>query len=151
MFVDLILSNKETLKNISLEEANNIARNRKSNLVKVYKSDGKDVYKLYKITYKKKKIKRRKLKTIKLSTRIFENDYANKIKFIKKGIIKNNIKIIVVLKGREKENKEQNSLFLDKVAKDLESSCLVKKNVNVKTNLYSLMLTYDKKKNKQKS
>ncbi|UOQ38033.1 Translation initiation factor IF-3 [Candidatus Vidania fulgoroideae] len=151
MFIDLVLSNKEILKNISLEEANNIAKNKRSNLVKIYKNDERDVYKLYKVQYKKKKVKKKKLKTIKLSTRIFENDYINKIRFIKKSIVKNNIKVIITLRGREKGNKEQNNLFLDKIAKDLENLCSIKKNVNDKTNLYSLMLTYDKKKNKQKS
>ncbi|UOQ33108.1 Translation initiation factor IF-3 [Candidatus Vidania fulgoroideae] len=149
MFIDLIVSNKEIIRNINIEEANRIAKEKKLSLVKVSQNSERDIYKLYKVSYKKKKrSKKRKTKIIKLSVRIFENDYLNKIKFIQKSISKNDIKVIINTRGRERGNKEQINEFFNKLVKDLEHFCTVRKIVNDKIVLYQLMLTYDKKKNK---
>lgn len=146
--IDLITEKGKILRNIELREALEIAKKKNLDLIKVSNSlpGKKEVYKIYKINFykKKKTYKKRKTKIIKMSIRIFKNDYLNKIKLIKKIILKNDVKVVLNLRGKEKIQKDNIISFYDQLFNDLKSFCNVRKIINSKINLYSLML-YEKK------
>ncbi|MGX7583096.1 hypothetical protein ACWNX6_00475 [Candidatus Vidania fulgoroideorum] len=149
MLINLITETGKIIKDIYFKEAIKQAKNKNLDLIKVLESKDSITYKMCKIKFKKNvKKKTVKTKIIKFSIRIFENDYINKINFIKKKILKNNIKIVLELKGREKGNKETINIFMEKILKDLENVCPIKKVINEKMSLYSLILSNNEKKNK---